>query len=115
MKDEEFWVTNISDRNVCLADLALTIPAHRSYDLLSSRFILTYEQLEKSATEGSLFKKRDKIKMGITHREVVQEPLQVSTQPIQRRTRTSVTIEPPIYADWLYSDEEFADEMSEDE
>ncbi len=113
---DTFWVTNVSDRNVCLSDLALTIPARRSMNLLDSRnFSYTYEQLEASATEGSLFTKRDKIKLGITHRQIVDDnTIEISTQPIQTRKRSAVVIKEPEYQDWLYSDEEFADEMSEE-
>jgi hypothetical protein len=113
---DDFWVTNISDRNVCLSDLALTIPAKSSMNLLDSRnFSLTYSQLEASATEGSLFKKRDKIKLGITHRQIESNSkIELSTQPIQTRRRSAVVIKEPEYKDWLFSDEEFANEMSEE-
>lgn len=63
MKNNEvFWITNISNRNVSLADLNITIKAFSSANLLDTKhYSLTREQLLKSATEGSIFKKRDKI------------------------------------------------------
>lgn len=57
-----FWVSNISNRNVNLTDLGLTIPAGKHANLLDKRhYNYTYEELIKSATCGSIFKKRTKI------------------------------------------------------
>jgi hypothetical protein len=54
-----FWVTNMCDRNVSLADLNVTIPAFRSVNLLDNRhYYYTLEQLQKSQQSGSLFIKR---------------------------------------------------------
>lgn len=59
-----FWVSNVSPRNVTLADLALNIKAFNTVNLLDKRhYAYTLEQLQKSATSGSIFKKRDKIKV----------------------------------------------------
>ncbi len=64
MKKEtaSFWVTNMSPRNVTLADLALNIRAFSTVNLMDKRhYKYTLEQLLKSQESGSLFKKRDKI------------------------------------------------------
>ncbi len=64
MKKEaaSFWVTNMSPRNVTLADLALNIRAFSTVNLMDKRhYKYTLEQLLKSKESGSLFKKRDKI------------------------------------------------------
>lgn len=59
-----FWVTNASPMNVTLADLALNIKAFSTVNLLDKRhYQYTLEQLQKSASSGSLFKKRDKIRV----------------------------------------------------
>jgi hypothetical protein len=58
----EFWVSNISPRNVTLSDLALNIKAFSTVNLLDSKhYKYTVEQLIKSKESGSIFKKRDKI------------------------------------------------------
>lgn len=58
----EFWVTNVSPRNVTLADLAINIRAFTTVNLLDKKhYDLTLEQLLKSKETGSLFKKKDKI------------------------------------------------------
>lgn len=63
-KEETFWVTNICKRNVSLADLNLTIPAFRSINLLDKKhYSYTIAQLQKSHKDGSLFNKRDIIKV----------------------------------------------------
>src|SRR5574338_1468911 len=57
-----FWLTNISNANVSLADLNLTIKAFSSVNLLDKKhYKYTLEQLEKSQESGSLFNKRDRI------------------------------------------------------
>jgi hypothetical protein len=59
-----FWVTNISPRNVTLADLATNIRAYSTVNLLDSKhYSLTMEQLHKSQESGSLHHKRHFIKL----------------------------------------------------
>lgn len=57
-----FWITNISPMNVSLADLALNIKSFTTINLLDQKhYKYTLDQLQKSASSGSLFKKRNKI------------------------------------------------------
>lgn len=57
-----FWVTNMSPRNVTLADLALNIKAFSTVNLLDQKhYKYTLEQLLKSKESGSLFKKSNMI------------------------------------------------------
>jgi len=58
----EFWVTNVSNRNVTLADLACSIKAFTTVNLADMRrYGLTMAQLQKSEESGSLFLKRNTI------------------------------------------------------
>jgi len=63
-----FWITNISNRDVALSDLNISIKSMTSVNLLNEGHYshLTLEMLQKSAESGSLFKKRDKL----VHRKV---------------------------------------------
>lgn len=55
---DTFWVTNLSNRNVSLTDLNLTIKAFSTVNLLDMKhYQYTRAQLEKSAASGSIFKK----------------------------------------------------------
>jgi hypothetical protein len=57
-----FWLTNISNRNVSLTDLNLTVRARSAVNLMDKKhYQYTIEQLQKSAESGSIFKKRDKL------------------------------------------------------
>lgn len=110
-----FWVTNISSRNVSLADLNLTIKAYSSVNLLDNKhYYYTLEQLEKSVKSGSIYKKRDKI----VERKVAPEVLQANI-PLNRETfiptreRSVYTIKQEHYEELNMSDEEFAYENSE--
>ena len=54
-----YWVTNRSNRNVTLADLALNIKAFTTVNLLDDKhYHYTIEQLENSRLSGSIFKKK---------------------------------------------------------
>ena len=62
IKESPFWVTNISSRNVTLADLALNIRAFSTVNLMDKKhYSYSLEQLIKSKESGSIFKKSDKI------------------------------------------------------
>lgn len=117
---KQFWVSNISNKNVCLADLALTIPARRHMNLLDSdHFTYTEEQLEKSKQSGSLFKKGRLIRI----REVapveqaVKAGMYVSKLPIVLRQKLKSTFiaEETKYEELEVSEEKFADEMTTEE
>ena len=110
-----FWVVNISKCNVTLSDLGLSIPAGRAFNLLDSKhFSYKKEDLSKSLKEGSLYKKRDKIKKcdhvpDFTHAIVKSK----STQPVIMRNRSAVKVDEPLYEELIFSDEQYAEEMSE--
>ncbi len=110
-----FWVTNISDRNVSLADLSLTIPAWRRVNLLDQKhYHYTLEQLEASATSGSLFKKRDKFKISKVAPEPISSPkIEVSKHVRLTNPRSCVKIIEKNYPELPNSDEKFADEYSD--
>lgn len=56
---QAFWVSNMTPRNVTLADLALNIKAFSTVNLLDKRhYSYTLEQLLKSKESGSLFVKK---------------------------------------------------------
>jgi hypothetical protein len=58
-----FWVANVSPMNVTLADLAINIKAYTIVNLLDDKhYSFNMEQLMRSKTSGSIFKKRDKIR-----------------------------------------------------
>lgn len=62
-KNKEFWIANISNRNVTLSDLSISIRAGHSINLLDPKQgYHTEEQCEKSLASGSLFLKRHLIK-----------------------------------------------------
>lgn len=57
--ENTFWVTNLSNRNVSLSDLNLTIRAFSSVNLMDNKhYNYTLEQLQKSSQVGSIFLKR---------------------------------------------------------
>lgn len=112
----QFLVSNICKRNVCLSDLALTIPAYQTVDLLDSKhYHFTIEQLEKSAKDGSLYKKSNIIKV----RTVPYEPpissgihLVKNPQFIKQNLRSQVKIAEQTYEELEVTDEQYAEEAA---
>ncbi len=114
--NHEFWITNISNRNVCLADLAFTIHKGRSYNLLDSKhFYYTLEQLEKSAKEGSLFKKSNMIKIrNVPPKNIINPGIHIirtaqETRP--KNIRSQVKIVDKEYEELMISDEKFSEQF----
>lgn len=110
-----FWVTNITNLNVSLSDLNLTIPARRTMNLLDSRhFHYTLEQLQKSSEQGSLYKKSDKIKIRkvAPKLEPPSSVIQLSDDRRQGTLYSSVKIIEKKYEELEITDEQSADEMS---
>jgi len=84
MKTEQptFWLTNVSNRNVSLSDLNLTVKAYSSINLLDNKhYQYTLDQLQKSVESGSVFKKRDKLVV----RKIAPEILKANV-PLIRET-----------------------------
>jgi len=62
-KLHEFWVTNISNKDIMLGDLRITIRRGESKNLLNSHLIYSLAQLEQSANNGSIKFKSNNIKI----------------------------------------------------
>jgi hypothetical protein len=119
-----FWITNICNRNVSLADLNLTVPKFCSMNLLDKRHHkYTLEQLEKSRDSGSLFVKKSMISV----RKVAPTVIKVDMPFLQEtyipsRERSTLVIKEERYEELELSDtdkkkedEKYADEMASDE
>jgi hypothetical protein len=110
-----FWVSNISNMNVTLADLALNIPANRIANLMDTRhYQYTLEQLQKSATSGSLFKKRDKIVVRKLAPELLPKIIPINRESvIPTRERSILEIKEEQYEELQITNEEFAIENAD--
>lgn len=107
-----FWVTNISNMNVSLSDLNLTIKARSSVNLLDSKhYSYTKEQLDKSVKEGSIFKKRNKIFVRKVAPIIEQKNvLFIKDTYIQSRERSVYSIKEEKYEELEMTDDEFIKE-----
>ena len=103
----EFWVTNISSRNVTLTDLAINIRSFTTINLLDKKhYAYTQEQLDKSYISGSLFNKRDKIIKRKIPPVIEREDIKILRESsITSRTRSIFTIEQKEYDELKFSDE----------
>lgn len=107
-----FWVTNISNMNVSLSDLNLTIKPFSSVNLLDSKhYSYTKEQLDKSVKDGSIFKKRNKIFVRkvapIVEKKTI---LSIKDTYIQSRERSVYSIKQETYEELEMTDDEFIKE-----
>lgn len=105
-----FWVSNISNRNVSLADLNLTIRAMTSVNLLDVRhYSYTLQQLLTSAQSGSLFNKKDKIVIRQVAPQYKKAVIAFNKEGIiPSRERSVLSIKEEIYEELNISDEDFA-------
>lgn len=113
---KEFWIINISTRNVSLADLNITINSFNSVNLLSKHYHLTLEQIESSVKSGSIFKKRDKIKIkGKAPIKEIAKPILEDKNGVLPNTRTKsiVMTKHEHYEELELSDEQFAEENAD--
>lgn len=110
-----FWLTNISNRNVSLADLALTVKAFTSVNLLDAKhYSYTRDQLEKSAKTGSLFKKRHFLK--VRKNAPIQQNADMLIDRdaiIPTRQRSVLDVKEKNYEELNITDEQFVEEISE--
>lgn len=114
-KQPEFWLTNISNRNVSIADLNLTIKAFSSINLLDSKhYSFTLQQLQTSAEKGSVFLKRHCLVVRKVAPEMIKMNIPLSEETyIPTRERSVLAIHEEKYDELNISDEEFANENAE--
>lgn len=112
----EFWIKNISKKNVTLSDLALSVKAGANLNLLSKHFSYTVEQLLASAESGSLFVKSSMIKVRNVPPEELVRPGIYTFQPFEpaKQFRSLVKVEEKRYEELDLSDEKFAAQAVED-
>ena len=110
-----FWLTNLSNMNVSLADLNLTVKAYSSVNLLDNRhYYYTLEQLEQSTKSGSIFKKRDKMVVRKIAPGILKANIPLLRETfIPTRERSTLAIKEEKYEELHVSDEEFAEDNIE--
>ena len=114
--DASFWLTNISDKNVSLSDLNLTIKAFSSVNLLDKKhYKYTLEQLNASVNNGSVFKKRKMIVKRIFSPEQTKKYITAINRDtiIPSRERSILIIKEENYDELNISDEQFAKESAD--
>ena len=118
MKDKrEFWISNISNRNVSLSDLYISVPAMSTINLLDTKhYPFTLEQLQKSASEGSLFRKRNMIvvrKVGPYSTNIIHDIQLDTSSPMPQRSHSAYEIKEEKFEELEVSDEEFAEQTAD--
>lgn len=114
LSNKEFYIVNVSKMNVTLSDLSCTIPARQSVNLLSKHYHYTLEQLLESATNGSLFKKRDKIWLRNGELKKYIDEIKIDKQTIINKPIKSNNVIEQVTYDELNdfdSDDKYVDEI----
>jgi len=112
--EKSWWITNISKRNVTLADLRISVPAMKSINLLSKHYSFTLEQLEISAESGSIAKKSNIIRIRRVEPKVIPEPgLYIYDGKFPRKSRSNVKVEKEFFEELDETDDEFAESFSD--
>lgn len=110
-----FWITNCSKLNVSLADLGITVKSMTSVNLLDEKhYTFTLPQLMKSLHEGSIFKKRDKIKLREKPPVQIKNQIQVNKNTfIDSRTKSIVEIEYKKYEELVTDDDKYGEDIAD--
>jgi len=115
----EFWISNITKKDIKIADLGFYIPAGKSLNLLSNNFKFTYLQIVKSAQEGSLYNIRDRVKVRLIEPpKPIQSGNIITKIPLwleRSKLRASLVVQEKEFEELNFSDESFAEEMSSDD
>lgn len=114
-KEYGFWLTNISNMNISLSDLNLTIAAKRSINLMDKKhYSYSFEELEKSALSGSISKRPNKLFVRMNKPEISKPiPIIVSESPRQSLTKSIFVIKEQTYEELNISDEKFAEDSAD--
>lgn len=110
-----FWLTNISKRNVSLADLNLTVNSFSSVNLMDKKhYSYTLEQLTESASKGSIFSKRNRLVVRQVAPEIIKMNIPFNNETfLPTRERSTFSIKEEKYEELNISDEEFAKENAD--
>lgn len=115
--DKEFWVTNISNRDITLHDLGVVVRARTSINLLNSRhYNLTTEQCNTSLENGSLFSRKKYITKRISPPTLNSLTFKIAIDHnavIPNRTHSIYEIKEENYEELIISDEQFAEANAE--
>jgi hypothetical protein len=115
---KEFWITNISKQAIALADLGVDIMPMSSINLLSSRYQITPEQAIKSATVGSIFKRRHSVFVRnvppqgarkLTAFNPTEPIFDPKGSAIFSRAHSAVKVEEKHYEELAITDEQYAE------
>jgi hypothetical protein len=111
---KSFWITNITKMNVGLYDLNFTIPPYSSVNLLDSHhFSFTIEEIQKSATSGSIYKKRDKIVVREKPPIINKKNLVIVHSSFPSKERSLYSIKQEKYEELEISDAEYAEQNAD--
>ena len=115
-KPDHFWITNISNRDVSLGDLYLTVKSYKSVNLLDSKhYHYTWEQIYNSFISGSIFKKKDKITARKNPPHVSKKRMLLdSNSCLPRREKSIFEIKQEKFEELDLTDEQFAEESIKD-
>lgn len=115
MKRKDFWITNITNKDLAVEDLGIRIRAMTSINLLDLKhYKFSIEQLENSQNSGSLFKKRALISV----RQVAPEgnrPQNMEKMDFYRpsQKRSGVIHKPVVYDELIIPDDVYAEENAD--
>lgn len=109
----EFWITNITNKDVSLSDLGVTIRAYSSINLLDSKhYYITKEQIEKSIKLGSLFKRKNVISIRKIYPQIEKKYIKIDKDAyIPNRQRSIFENKQETYEELNISDEDFAKDI----
>jgi hypothetical protein len=113
--EETLWIANISDRNVSLSDLGITIKAYSNINLLDKKnYYFSMEEISNSIKNGSIHLKSDKIKVRkVAPNSVVKYVIPEAEGNFNKPLRSPLKVVEEEYEELNLSDEKFAEENAD--
>lgn len=113
---QEFWVMNITKKDIALSDLGVIIRAKTTVNLLDHKhYNCTVEQLQKSLENGSLYQKKGSIFKRNTP-PILNSDIKIvvdRSAVIPTRARSVYELKQEHYEELSLSDEEFAEQNAD--
>ncbi len=114
---KDFWITNISNRDITLYDIGVPVRARTSINLLDKKhYHISEEDLEKSLKTGDLFKKKKFVIKRMSPPTLNSTSFKIAIDYnaiIPARTNSIYEIKQEKYDELIVTDEQFAEDNVE--
>lgn len=113
----DFYIINISDRDIHFSDIGVTVKSMTNFNLMGKKSFLTKEQILNSCLKGSIFKRLQSnlIYISLNAPKIEKRKLEIATTYLNKKIKTGVIVEDKKNKDlenlYAYEDQKQQDEQ----